>query len=112
MTQPPLLALVIEFTAGVPLVVTGKDPAVPAVKEALLPFVNDGAVPALVTENDTPVGSLPSEPFAKSVWGPAVNAAGMVRELVVTVPPVAGTEAVAGVVLSAAGHVVESVSTQ
>jgi hypothetical protein len=41
--QPPPLALVIEVTAGVPEVVTVKEPAVPCVKVVLVALVIDGA---------------------------------------------------------------------
>jgi hypothetical protein len=43
MVQPPPEALVIEFTLGDPLVVTGKLPAVPKANEVLVPLVNVGA---------------------------------------------------------------------
>jgi hypothetical protein len=85
--QPPKAALVIDVTAGVPLVVTLKLPAVPVVKVVLAPLVIDGG-PLMVRTNVWVAGvPTPFEAFKHKVSIPELVAgAAAVMAMVAVVP--------------------------
>jgi hypothetical protein len=85
LAQPVKFALVMEFTAGVPLVVTVKVPVVPTVKVVELALVIAGGPSTVSVKVCVVAGEIPLETLRQNVEIPEVPAAG-VPAMVAVVP--------------------------